>query len=790
MRLILKIAKNELRNLFYTPVAWFTLIVFWVMCAFFYTHRLQRIGPRMYSTAKEYPYLPHVNPGTLTEGFITGPGSGMLSDVLQYLYLFIPLLTMGIISREFNAGTYRLLHSSPLRLRQLIIGKFLGATFFNLFFMVMLAAFMLTAAFDIKSIDYGLLVSASIGIFLLLSAYTAVSFFASSLTRYPIVAAVVSFTILISLNKIDALWQQYDFVRDLTYFLSLKGRTGRMLKGLITTRDIIYFMIIIVMFVSFALLVIKSSMQQTSRYLKVGRYLAVIILCLTAGYFSSRQNAIGYLDVSAGKTNSLHPKTQQRLQLLDGAPMEVTLYTNLLPPDPNRQYAFIGFPENMNAYLDLWEPYRRYKRDIRFKYVYYYALAPGDSLRYKTFPGKNLEQIAGLTARAMKIDASLFMGPEEIKKIIDPGVLGYERGMKITWKDRSVYIRYFPSKTGESIFNGVEATSEPPFNAAFQRLAGARMPHVGFVTGQLERSITKTGEREYAWLNELYPLGFDLDTLNLKTQNIPADITTLVLADPKQELSAGVEEKLKSYISRGGNMFILGEPGKQNVLNPLLQQLGVKLLPGQLVHPSFHNEPDVISCYETPFIYGLADEYRLSINRRLMKVTNYRIPSGDTSALVMNGVAGLSYNKDSGFNMAPLIMTIPEKSWQEMGKLVQDSVVPQFEPQRGDLKAHSYPVAIKLTRPFKGKEQRIVVTGDADFASPLRLEGNAYYVRGIFSWLDYNRNPAYTLFPFPRDNWLLMTPSWVKLERLTYVWVIPSLLLLLGIVLLVRRKRR
>ncbi len=372
----------------------------------------------------------------------------MISDVLQYLYLFIPLLTMSVISREFNSGTYRLLYSSPLRMRQLVTGKFLGITVFNLLFIFILAAFMVTAAFDIKSIDYRLLLSASFGVFLLLSAYAAIGFFASSVTRYPIVAAVISFTILIILGKIDSLWQQYDFVRDLTYFLSLKSRTARILNGLITTKDVIYFIAIIMMFVSFALFVLKGKVQQIPWYLKAGRYLGVIILCLTVGYISSRQKAIGYLDVSARKTNTLHPRTQQNLKLLEAAPMEVTLYTNLMTPDPTERYAFIGLPENINTYLNLWEPYRRFKSDIQFKYVYYYAVPPGDSSKYKTFPGKSLKQIAGLMSRAMKIDSSLFLGPEEIKKIFDPEIFGYKRGTKITWKDSSIYVSFFPSETG------------------------------------------------------------------------------------------------------------------------------------------------------------------------------------------------------------------------------------------------------------------------------------------------------------------------------------------------------
>ncbi|QEC45212.1 Gldg family protein [Pseudobacter ginsenosidimutans] len=792
MKRILTIAKNELRNLFYTPVAWFTLIVFWWMCALFYTMRLARIGPRMYHAALEYPYLPFFNPGALTEGLITNPGGGMLANVLQYLYLFIPLLTMNTISREFNAGTHRLLYSSPLRMRELVAGKFLGVTVFNLLFILVLGAFMITAAFDIKSIEYPLLLSASLGVFLLLSAYAAIGFFASSLTRYPIVAAVISFSFLIILGSIDTLWQQYDFVRDLTSFLSLKSRTGRMLKGLITTKDIIYFLVIILMFVSFALFVLKDKVKQSPWYFKTGRFLTVFVLSLTAGYISSRQNAIGYLDVSAGKTNTLHPKTQQNLKLFDGAPMEVTLYTNLLTPEPNDRFAFIGLPANINTYLGMWEPYRRFKSDIQFKHVYYYAVPPGDSSQYKAFPGKSLKQIAGLVSRAMKIDSSLFIGPEEVRKIIDPGIFGYVRGSKISWKDSTVFINFFPSSTGSSVFTNVQLTSEPAFNAAFKRLAGEKMPHIGFITGELERSIVKTGEREYSWLNSLRPLGFDIDTLNLATENVPADMNILVLADPKRELSEEVVNKLHSYIDEGGNMFILGEPGKQYVLNPLLQKLGVNLMPGQLVRPSFHQTPDAVPYYESPAVYDLGEEYNLAAFRRLMKFTGHQIPSSDTQAALLFGATGLSYNKDSDFTATPLFPTIPERTWLKMGKLVQDSVPPVFNEQEGDQKENAYNTALQLTRKRNGKEQRIVIAGDADFVSGLRLgqNGRQDRVRAIFSWLNYNRYPAYTLFPFAEDNWLKMTPSWVKLERLIYLWIMPSLLMLLGIVILVRRKRR
>src|SRR5690606_33342149 len=119
--------------------------------------------------------------------------------------------------------------------------------------------FMLTGYFNIHSADYGLLLSALLGFYLLVCAYTAIGLFMSSLTTYPIVSAIGSFIIVLILGRIGTLWQQFDFVRDLTYFLSISGRTGKMLVGLITSKDVIYFLIVIYLFVGFTWIRLQSA---------------------------------------------------------------------------------------------------------------------------------------------------------------------------------------------------------------------------------------------------------------------------------------------------------------------------------------------------------------------------------------------------------------------------------------------------------------------------------------------------------------------------------------------------
>jgi ABC-2 type transport system permease protein len=123
-----------------------------------------------------------------------------------------------------------------------------------------------------------------------------------------------------------------------------------------------------------------------------------------------------------------------------------------------------------------------------------------------------------------------------------------------------------------------------------------------------------------------------------------------------------------------------------------------------------------------------------------------------------------------------------------MGKLVMDSVPPVFSPEQGDFKEPSFPLALQLTRQKQNREQRIVVYGDADIASNLRLQTDL--VRSVYSWLVYNRFPVYTSALAAKDNVIMLGPRRAAFQKIIYVWVLPGVLLVIATVLLVRRKRQ
>src|SRR5882762_5727429 len=125
MKMIFKIAKTELRNLFYSPVAWFLTIAFMVQCAVFYTNALYSGAKWQDVLLRNSPAFKNFGPKSMTANIFLSM-DGIFNNVLQNLYLFVPLLTMGLISREINSGTIKLLYSSPVKVSGIVLGKYLA----------------------------------------------------------------------------------------------------------------------------------------------------------------------------------------------------------------------------------------------------------------------------------------------------------------------------------------------------------------------------------------------------------------------------------------------------------------------------------------------------------------------------------------------------------------------------------------------------------------------------------------------------------------------------------------
>src|SRR5690606_463322 len=154
---------------------------------------------------------------------------------------YTPLLTMGMISRELSSGSIKLLYASPVSDRQIIYGKFLAVVCYALLMVAIVLGFVIYGAFIVDQFDFVSILPGLLGLLLLICAYGAVGLFMSSLTSYQVVAALGTFAIFAVLNYVNQLWQDVSFVRDIMFWLSMRGRTSEFIGGIIGSEDVIYF---------------------------------------------------------------------------------------------------------------------------------------------------------------------------------------------------------------------------------------------------------------------------------------------------------------------------------------------------------------------------------------------------------------------------------------------------------------------------------------------------------------------------------------------------------------------
>lgn len=767
MKTTIRIAKLELNTLFYSPIAWFLSVIFLFQCGLKYTTMLQELLTFQEVGGIQLQWLKNA---TIA---VFGQQRGLLGDVLRNVYFYLPLLTMGLISREVSSGTIKLLYSSPVKVSQIIFGKFLAMMTYNLVLVAILCIFVIAGLFNIQNVDMGFVLPGIFAVYLLLCAYAAIGLFMSCLTAYQVVAAISTLVCFAALAYVGSIWQDIDFVRDLTYFLSISGRAERMIFGLISTDHIFYFLIIISIFLAFSIIKLQSGRTSKPAIQVAGKYLAVFGFALLMGYVTSRPTLIGYYDATRNNTQTLTPNTQKIIAEFGDEPLEVTSYINLL----DGFYRGGGEPNQRNRDLDRWAPYLRFKSNIKLKYVYYYDEPAAEMELRKQYPGKSLKQIAEQYAYSYRTSIDHFMTPQEIRKVIDLQPEANRYVMQLKYKGKSTFLRLF--------YDNERYPSETEIGAAFKRLM-MKLPKIVFVQGEFERSKDKLGDKDYGMLvnqkvnrRSLVNQGFDTDTISLQNQDIPADIAALVIADPRVSFSPLELAKIQQYIADGGNLLIAGESEKQAVLNPIINPLGLSFASGSLVQKSKDNAPDMVNALLTKTVAAWSKDLMACFN--------------DSIGVSMPGVSGLLYQRKGQFLVQPLLVTDPVVSWNKKGKLVTDSAAVIFSAADGD-EGKSFATAVALYRNVNGREQRIVVSGDADFLSTAELKrwgtANAVFNTQLFGWFTDGQFPVNTSRPEPIDDHINLTYKQLDTLKIVFLGLIPALVALAAAIFLIRRKRK
>lgn len=173
------IIKKELRQYFYSMIGF-------VFLAFF----LAIVG--LYTWA-----------GNLAQGI--GNFELTLSNITFMYIILIPILTMRIVAEENKQRTDQLLYTSPISLTKVIVGKYLAVLALFTIGILVISLYPLLISSYGEGVRLSLAYSSIIGFFLLGAANIAVGLFISSLTESQVIAAVLSFVVLLLSNMLNSI---------------------------------------------------------------------------------------------------------------------------------------------------------------------------------------------------------------------------------------------------------------------------------------------------------------------------------------------------------------------------------------------------------------------------------------------------------------------------------------------------------------------------------------------------------------------------------------------------------
>ena len=181
------------------------------------------------------------------------------------LVFLIPALTMRLLSEEYNQGTLEIIATQSIKDIQIVLGKYCSALFiWALTLLPTLIYFVCITKLDIGSstADTGAIIGSYIGLFLLGAAFVSISLFASAISKNQVTAFLIGVLLCyLFYNAFYQLSQLEVFVGKWDYFIQSLGMGAHyeaLSRGVVDTRDLIYFVSLIMVFMLLSKIALES----------------------------------------------------------------------------------------------------------------------------------------------------------------------------------------------------------------------------------------------------------------------------------------------------------------------------------------------------------------------------------------------------------------------------------------------------------------------------------------------------------------------------------------------------
>lgn len=510
---MLALLKKEINSFFASPIGYLVLAIFLIINGLF-----------LFLFKNEFNILDY-GFADLSSFFILAP---------WILIFLIPAVTMRSFSEEKRQGTLELLLTRPISKLQIVLGKYFAAVLLIVLALIPTLLYVYTVyqlGNPIGNLDLGSTIGSYIGLLFLVAAYTAIGIFSSSISKNQIVAFIIAVFICLffyigfesladylSSNTIDSLGMQ-------AHFESI----GR---GVIDTRDLLYFLTVTVIFILLTTLGISSE--------KVGIKPLKTVLVISLGFIVMNVFTQGFYKRFDLTKDSRYTLSKATLDIVNSATEPIIIDVFLEGDFPAE------FRRLQDETRQLLEEFASENNNIKFSFL--------NPIEDETVRDQNLELInqRGLTPMRLNVQEN---GKSSQETIIPWALASYG--------ETTVEISLIKNKIGtnqqELVSNSVQHL-EYAFADGFSKLLSPKRRKIAVIkgNGQLENKYVAdfiTSLRDYYFIAP-----FTLDRLanNAETtlKNLK-DYDLIISAKPTEAFSEQEKYALDQYTMNGGKSLWL-----------------------------------------------------------------------------------------------------------------------------------------------------------------------------------------------------------------------------------------
>jgi len=456
-----------------------------------------------------------------------------LFALAPWVFLFlVPAITMRMIAEEKRSGTLELLYTRPVTEMQIILAKFLASWALLLLSLVPTLIFFWSVSrlgSPPGNIDTGGTWGSYAGLLFLGGIYAAIGIFTSSLTGNQIVAFILA--VFISL----IMYLGFGFLGEMagegkTAFLlsrlGIEAHYNSMSRGVLDSRDVLYFLMVMALFIMGAGAVLRRRGLPM-----VIAVLAVALLSVLSGMKFFR------IDLTSENRYTLAPSTRKLMRNLDDVVFVRIYLAGDLPAE------FVHFRRSIRELMNDMRAYAGEQLQYEFVNVY-----------EETDEAVRNRMISDLYKKGLRV-TNIQMRDKEggvSGKIIFPGAIISRREYEMPVN----LLRNNPALSHEVNLNNSIQTLEYEFARAIQSLAAEEVPRIAFIEGHGELDSLQT----HGLMNELKNF-FQVDRGFIRG-NLDAllNYEALIIARPERGFNEADRFAIDQYIMRGGRVLFFLDP--------------------------------------------------------------------------------------------------------------------------------------------------------------------------------------------------------------------------------------